>query len=54
MTFNRARKEYATENGTVVALAGLELEIDKGETICLIGTSGSGKTTALKMINRLV
>ena len=54
ITFKKARKEYATDNGTVVALAGLDLEIEKGETICLIGTSGSGKTTALKIINRLV
>ncbi len=38
----------------MVALNGLDLKIEKGETVCLIGTSGSGKTTALKMVNRLI
>jgi len=54
ITFEKARKEYPTGNGNVVALEGLDLHIEKGETVCFIGTSGSGKTTALKMINRLV
>ena len=54
ITFSDARKEYSTENGSIVALEGLDLHIEKGETVCLIGTSGSGKTTALKMINRLI
>ena len=32
----------------------MSLTVEAGETVCLIGTSGSGKTTALKMVNRLV
>lgn len=32
----------------------LNLEIKKGEFITILGTSGSGKTTTLKMINRLI
>lgn len=48
--FRKARKVY---DGTV-ALSGLDLEITEGETVCLIGTSGSGKTTALKLVNRLI
>jgi len=35
------------------AVAGVSLAVRTGETIALIGTSGSGKTTILKMINRL-
>ncbi len=54
IAFNNARKEFPSETGTVVALEGLNLEVREGETVCLIGTSGSGKTTALKMVNRLV
>ncbi|MCO6509549.1 MAG: ATP-binding cassette domain-containing protein [Aridibacter famidurans] len=48
--FRQARKEY----GETVALEGLDLRVESGETVCLIGTSGSGKTTALKMVNRLI
>jgi osmoprotectant transport system ATP-binding protein len=36
------------------ALDGLTLEIPAGETCVLVGPSGGGKTTALKMVNRLV
>jgi osmoprotectant transport system ATP-binding protein len=35
-------------------LAGLNLEVRRGETLILLGRSGSGKTTTLKLINHLV
>jgi osmoprotectant transport system ATP-binding protein len=35
-------------------LCRLSLEIEPGETIVLLGRSGSGKTTALKMVNGLL
>lgn len=38
----------------VTAVKDLSFKIDTGETLALIGTSGSGKTTTLKMINRLI
>jgi osmoprotectant transport system ATP-binding protein len=37
-----------------VLLADLNLDIRRGETLMLLGRSGSGKTTCLKMINRLL
>src|SRR5271169_5635890 len=37
-----------------VVLSGLDLSVQKGETIMLLGRSGSGKTTCLKLINRLL
>jgi osmoprotectant transport system ATP-binding protein len=37
-----------------VALDGVSLAVPAGMTLVLLGTSGSGKTTALKTINRLV
>jgi len=36
------------------ALDGLSLEVPAGGVLVLLGTSGSGKTTALKLLNRLV
>jgi osmoprotectant transport system ATP-binding protein len=35
-------------------LRHLDLEIHRGETLVLLGRSGSGKTTTLKLINRLL
>ena len=35
-------------------LRQLSLEIRRGETLVLLGKSGSGKTTTLKLINRLL
>ena len=32
----------------------LSLEVDRGETLVLLGRSGSGKTTALRLINRML
>lgn len=34
-------------------LKGINLEIDKGQVVCVIGASGSGKSTFLRCINRL-
>jgi osmoprotectant transport system ATP-binding protein len=39
--------------GTQV-LSGFDLEIRSGETLVLLGRSGSGKTTSLKLVNRLL
>jgi osmoprotectant transport system ATP-binding protein len=36
-----------------VLLANISLSVRRGETLVLVGRSGSGKTTCLKMINRL-
>lgn len=40
--------------GDRFAVKNLNLEIQGGELLILIGRSGSGKTTALRMINRLI
>ncbi len=41
------------DQGTVVAVADTSFTVRRGELLGLIGESGSGKTTTLKMINRL-
>jgi osmoprotectant transport system ATP-binding protein len=40
--------------GNNQVLVDLNLRVSKGETLVLLGRSGSGKTTSLKLINRLV
>ena len=35
-------------------LSNLSLEVHRGETLVLLGRSGSGKTTTMKLINRLI
>jgi osmoprotectant transport system ATP-binding protein len=44
---------YALPNGQQL-LSGLDLQVQRGETLVLLGRSGSGKTTSLKLINRLL
>ena len=40
--------------GPVEVLRGFELEVSAGETVALVGRSGAGKSTVLKLINRLL
>src|SRR5213595_150329 len=44
---------YRLENGREL-LCDLNLQVRRGETLVLLGRSGSGKTTTLKLINRLL
>jgi len=40
--------------GATLAVREVSFEVKTGETLVLLGTSGSGKTTMLRMINRLL
>ncbi len=51
IAFERVCKTYP---GGTEAVRDLTLEIAEGETLVLLGTSGSGKTTTMKMVNRLI
>jgi osmoprotectant transport system ATP-binding protein len=43
---------YSAEGRTI--LRDLTFEVERGETLVLLGSSGSGKTTALRLINRIL
>jgi osmoprotectant transport system ATP-binding protein len=45
---------YCSFDGDRVLIADLSLTVESGETLMLLGRSGSGKTTTLKLINRLL
>jgi len=45
----RVRKQF----GALEVLKGIDLQVDRGEVMCLIGPSGSGKSTFLRCINHL-
>ena len=44
---------YAVAEGRQI-LDGLTFSVERGETVVLLGRSGAGKSTALRLINRLI
>lgn len=44
---------YTLPNGQTL-LRNLHLQVQRGETLVVLGRSGSGKTTTLKLVNRLL
>jgi branched-chain amino acid transport system ATP-binding protein len=47
-------KNLEVSYGTIPALHGIDLDVEKGEIVTLIGANGAGKTTTLRTISGLL
>ena len=46
-------KDYGEKDNQVTALRNINLKIEEGEFVAIVGTSGSGKSTCLNLIGGL-
>ncbi|NJK36737.1 MAG: ATP-binding cassette domain-containing protein [Oscillatoriales cyanobacterium RM2_1_1] len=51
LAIDQVTKVYPTPDGTYPVLDGIDLSIQEGEFVCLIGHSGCGKSTLLNMVS---
>lgn len=53
LTARQLKKYYQQGNNTVKALDGVDLTVEEGEFVAVVGTSGSGKSALLNMLGGL-
>jgi NitT/TauT family transport system ATP-binding protein len=50
IAIEHVHKRFDSSRGVTVALADINLEVARGELLCLVGPSGCGKTTLLNLV----
>ena len=50
ITFQQVSKQFASDEGVVLAIDGLSLNIEENQFVSLVGPSGCGKTTLLNIV----
>jgi len=45
---------FSTEEGELTAVDGIDFDVNAGETVCIVGEAGSGKTVASESITRII
>jgi oligopeptide transport system ATP-binding protein len=50
LRLSNLRVEFATRGGAVAAVRGVDLEVNRGETVALLGESGSGKSATARAV----
>ena len=48
--FDAVSKSFESKTGTVLAVTGVDLAVNRGEIVTLVGPSGCGKSTLLNMV----
>jgi peptide/nickel transport system ATP-binding protein len=54
LTVRNLRTTFATDDGTVLAVDGVDLDLERGRTLCVVGESGSGKSVMALSIMGLI
>ena len=48
------KTHFATDDGILRAVDGVDISINKGETLCVVGESGCGKTVTAMSVLKLI
>src|SRR5690606_8066655 len=47
-------KDFVSRTETVHAVRGIDLRVERGETVAVLGPNGAGKTTTMRMLTTLL